>query len=240
MINLRYDPATTDASPASGQIALIRGRDCVVFRLFGIDPESAIRLTVKPSGENPHVEIAASASRAPGNNGWLNPLSPINSINDELATLLTGWQLIRVRTMTEGGSAHVSFVAHSVKVTHNWLPNASLQSKTIKIENDSTTDVSLLFDPAGGGESHWILSEELRIHQLEQLSHLGDRLMEPADYTWEVNSMNRSMVLASLSEYTSENLKVKLQRIGEGLVEVDVTGTPHHGGSIVRATITVT
>ena len=239
MINLRYDPTATDGSPVSGQIAIIRGRNCVVFRLFGIDSESAIRLSVKPSGANPHVEIDASASRAPGNHGWFNPLSPINSINDEIATLLTGWQLIRVRTMTEDNSAYISFVAHKVIVTHNWLPNASLKSETVKVDNGSTADVSLSFDPTGGGSSHWTLSEELRIHQLDQSHHLEDRFMEPADYTWEINSMNPSMVLASLSEYTPTSLKVRLLRISEGSVEINVTGTPHHGGSIARATITV-
>lgn len=238
MITVRYDPNNDYGLPVSGLASMNAIQDCLVFRLSEIDQNSALRLVVRPRGISPHVEVTASASRAPGEHDWFNPLSPINNISNEMTCLLTGWQLIRLKLTKHGSEAYIMFAANRVTLTHNWLPNASLMSGSVKVKDNFSEEVELGFH-ADGGPPFWILDEHILIHHKDQLNHIGDRIMELADYTWQARSMNPSMVLASISEYTEKGLKIKLSRLHEGLVEVNITGTPHHGGNVVSATLKV-
>ena len=235
MIFVRPDPTGSDEWPTSGLVEMTDPRDCAVFRLSGISSDSALRLAVKLYGESPFLRIEASASRSPSEKDWIN----LKGINGEEAHMIYGWQLIRVTNEVVDTEARILFAGPNVALTHNWLPQGSLESLHVKnMTKPSSKVVSLPFN-GREGDSIRIRPDYRYANQIEQLNPLDEQPMELPDYTWNARSMNPSAVRASVSGYSNNKLDVHLLRFDQGQSQILLYGLPHHGRGRIEAELMV-
>ena len=214
-VSVNIDPVGDSDRIESGLVAMAASGDSVAFRLVESDMGSALRLVVKPQGDNKRVGIAASAARNPSADDWIDPQTTAGTITADSALILTGWQVVRLTINSGGSGARVAFAARNVAVTHSSLPAASVADESITL-------------PVGDGE---VLKVPLEAS--------GTPRPEPEDYSWTAASSDSAKVLASVWAVGQGVIEISLARLSAGQVSITLTGIPHHGGSAITATITV-
>ena len=193
--------------------------DALAVRLLDADPAAACRIQVRPSGATKKVDYEAALTDQPASADWFDAQATAGQITADANFRIEGGIRLHRFTIPTGATGGVVALSGPGRfsITHTSQTTATVADAAVTVPLNQSRVVELKFTSSGEPYKP-----------------------EARDYSWSITSADVSKVSVAFGGVNANGNPIfDLSRIAAGQVVCTVRGAPHHGGSQITATITV-